>query len=309
METWKGAVVWARHLAWGDRVFLALQVFMALWIAWMSVHLPHSGWAVAILAVVAAAMSVHGDMRGWQKAIWMILIGGLLVVELRSLSRDRADSVQSALAERQAQDEKFRKVLEHEDNDFRATAKSLSDAYTLSRSQFAATITKESDVLQKTGQAADAAREGVANLTGGRAYVAVIPSFYFDGRPDSENIIRLMVMAKGGHTVWDATLNASEDLPATNARVPYIEKHLADIPLGAVSSTYIRPLGLDLRPSRDSVTVYGFSVFARNNPTSEALYVRFNHSENRWQFKTLLTRIAIAPRFENETLEDTGWVH
>lgn len=84
--------VWWAEFSRQNRIFLCLQIAIALWAAFLWIHLPAPGWAVAILAGVAAAMSVHGEMRGWQKAIWMALIGSLLLIELRAISKDRADN-------------------------------------------------------------------------------------------------------------------------------------------------------------------------------------------------------------------------
>ena len=109
-------------------IFLAIQVIIAGWVAFMWFHLPAPGWGVAILAGVAAAMSIHGDMRGWQKAVWMLLIGLLLIVELRAISKDRADADARALEDRKAQDTAFKSVRDAQDLDFKATAGGLSTA-------------------------------------------------------------------------------------------------------------------------------------------------------------------------------------
>jgi hypothetical protein len=109
-------------------IFLAIQVGTAGIGCWLWFHLPVPGWAVAILAVVAAAMSIHGDMRDWQKAVWMLLIGLLLIVELRSISKERTDSDARALAARQEQDLAFKRVRDAQDADFNATAGGLETA-------------------------------------------------------------------------------------------------------------------------------------------------------------------------------------
>jgi hypothetical protein len=109
-------------------IFLVVQIGISCVVVWFWFSVPAPGWAVAILAGVAAAMSVHGDMRPWQKVFWMILIGVLLVIELRAISKDRADSDAKALADRQAQDLAFRAVKDAQDKDFKETAGGLETA-------------------------------------------------------------------------------------------------------------------------------------------------------------------------------------
>jgi hypothetical protein len=127
-EMWAFLQVWWSNFSWSHRLFLILQVVAGLWAFYLFIYLPNPGWAVAILAGVAAAMSIHGNMRGWQKAIWMILIGLLLVVELRSISKDRSDSDTRALGDRRAQDLAFKSVRDVQDADFKATADGLKTA-------------------------------------------------------------------------------------------------------------------------------------------------------------------------------------
>lgn len=71
--------------------FLVLSLLCFIPILWWVPysHLPPPGWAVALIAVAAAAMSVHDEMKGWQKAIWLIVIGAFLVMEIRAIKKDR----------------------------------------------------------------------------------------------------------------------------------------------------------------------------------------------------------------------------
>jgi hypothetical protein len=118
------------HTQWSIQhsIFLAVQICVAGAICWFWFWLPAPGWAVAILAGVAAAMSVHGKMRPWQKVFWMILIGVLLVIELRAISKDRADSDAKALADRKAQDDAFKIIQDAQKADFDNTTAGLDAA-------------------------------------------------------------------------------------------------------------------------------------------------------------------------------------
>lgn len=83
---------------------------------------------MAILACVAAAMSVHGDMRKWQKVLWMLLIGALLVVELRAISHDRAETDAKSLAAAGEQQQQFKTIRDIQAGEFRTTAGGLETA-------------------------------------------------------------------------------------------------------------------------------------------------------------------------------------
>jgi hypothetical protein len=62
------------------------------------------------------------------ESIWMLLIGCLLIIELRSLSTDRIERDKQALADRAAQDKSFKDVRTAQDSDFQATANGLTAA-------------------------------------------------------------------------------------------------------------------------------------------------------------------------------------
>jgi hypothetical protein len=97
-----------KHPFW-NKTFTLLELVLILLISWWTPyhHLPAPGWAVAFIAVAAAAMSVHDDMKRWQKGLWLLIIGGFLVTELRAISKDRMESQNQAEADRKAQNENF----------------------------------------------------------------------------------------------------------------------------------------------------------------------------------------------------------
>jgi hypothetical protein len=155
-------------------MFLFVQIGVAAWGWFLWRHIPSPGWAVAILAGVAATMSVHGDMRGWQKAIWMGLIGLLLIIELRAISKDRTDSDTKASAALAAQDSKFQAIRDTQDEDFKATADGLKNAYLLSQEQFTATMNGMGGILTRE-------ESTLRQTLGGDGYPEFVPSFPIDG--------------------------------------------------------------------------------------------------------------------------------
>jgi hypothetical protein len=54
-------------------------------------HLPAPGWSVAILAFDAALMSIHEHPIICEKLVWIAVVGALLVLELKSITKDHAD--------------------------------------------------------------------------------------------------------------------------------------------------------------------------------------------------------------------------
>jgi hypothetical protein len=111
-------------------IYLLLQTgAFALAVWWIPVHrLPLPGYAVAVIAVLAAVMSIHPDMKWWMKLTWMLLIGLFLRTELRAISKDRKDSERQALAERKEQSDTFHDMRTAENDGFKATAQGLTDA-------------------------------------------------------------------------------------------------------------------------------------------------------------------------------------
>jgi len=113
-----------------NKVFFVLELtFIPFVLWWMPYgHLPPSGWAVAFIALAAAAMSVHNDMKGWQKGIWMLIIGAFLVTELRAINKDRHDSERQVNLDRQNQYTAFEGIRAAQNSEFTVTANGLNAA-------------------------------------------------------------------------------------------------------------------------------------------------------------------------------------
>jgi membrane protein implicated in regulation of membrane protease activity len=124
------AALWASNTLRKHWFYLLVQlvalVIACIWIPYSA--LPAPGFAVAVIAVLAAAMSVHPDMLPWQKFVWLLLIGAFLFTELRAISKDKTAMDQKALEDRGAQEKGFEGVRQKQNQDFKATAKSLETA-------------------------------------------------------------------------------------------------------------------------------------------------------------------------------------
>ncbi len=141
---------WFVSMSAQHRLFLTLQITLGLWaLRWTTQkRLPPPGYAVAFIAVVAAVMSIQGDMLGWQKAIWMLVIGGFLIVELRSISADRSATNLQSAADRHKEDSAFAAVIKGQADAFAATAQTLQTVIQNGQRQFAITVEKLEQSLQ-----------------------------------------------------------------------------------------------------------------------------------------------------------------
>jgi len=72
----------------------ATLIALGWWLSYKQ-HLPWTGVAIAILAVLAVLMSVHPDIRPRHKFIYFALMAALLITEFRAMRKDR-EEVQEA---------------------------------------------------------------------------------------------------------------------------------------------------------------------------------------------------------------------
>jgi hypothetical protein len=132
---------WFHSLQKQKWLFLVLQVLgvivAAIW--YRTSHIPPPGYAVAVLAFAAALMSLQKDMVDWQAAIWMLLIGFLLVIELKAIRIDRETTTRDALSERAAQDLHFSDIRKRQDADFKKLTEGFSATLAQNEKEFSAT--------------------------------------------------------------------------------------------------------------------------------------------------------------------------
>lgn len=94
---WRRLVFWS----WRQRWFYLLCQFATLgvlvwWIPYR--HLPWTGTGVAIIAFLAALMSIHRNIRSRDKFVYLALMALLLVLEFRSMKKDRQENKQESIA-------------------------------------------------------------------------------------------------------------------------------------------------------------------------------------------------------------------
>jgi len=128
-------------------------------IIWWWYNSPSPGFAIGVLAVIAAVMSVHTDMRGWQRVTWILLIGAFLAIEFRAITKDRVDAALADAQKRVAENSQFLTIV-----------RELSDSIQQNQEQFQATMSGLNTTVDRVG-------DSIKTQTGGDsfAYVTFTP--------------------------------------------------------------------------------------------------------------------------------------
>ena len=121
---------------------LATLVALCFWF-----HIPSPGYSIGCLAVVAALMSLHEHMHPLHKAVWIVIMGVLLVLEFKSIDKDRRENQEQQARILARETQGFQSIMDQEQSSlgtilkqqgdsFRATVKMLVEAQRQDRSQF-----------------------------------------------------------------------------------------------------------------------------------------------------------------------------
>ena len=244
-----------------------------------------------LVALVAALMSIQDHMQGWQKAIWMILIGLLLIVEMRSIKADRARADALALKDRDNQDGNFRQLRQQEDREFAATLGRRQDQFSatingfdtsrrLENQHFGSLLHEQTRLFSGQHNTQDTLNA----LTGGDSYGVISPLLLSQSSEKAE--YSLMISVRGKDTLWDVRVEMKEGSPI---EVPFdVKGYLSGtlrrfINLGAVSTTYSQPTGWVVTPTADKGNIYFFWIWSRTKLTIEELDMRYNRTSNVWE--------------------------
>jgi hypothetical protein len=155
------AFKWKDHWLYSTAQLSAILLAIYFWH-----YLPSPGYAVAVLAVLAAAMSVHTDMRGWQKAVWMLLIGAFLLIEFRAIDEDRRKDEESQAKIRKEERDSFKSILDQgaqnlksildqQQNHFESTVKLFIDAQQHEAREFRGVLAKQQQLYEHEEQVAE----------------------------------------------------------------------------------------------------------------------------------------------------------
>lgn len=127
--------------------FGSLLLFLRWW--W---HIPPPGYAVGVLAVLAAVMSLHieAKMQWWEKSFWMLLMGSFLVLEFKAIRQDRTEQDSKHQTELAAQAEKNKETIE-------TILRTHNETMAQNQKQFGDTVSKMNGLADKSKQNIDLA--------------------------------------------------------------------------------------------------------------------------------------------------------
>ena len=293
----KSEAVWARRAFGMWLIFVGM--FASACLLWW---VPSPGIGVAIMGIVAALMTARKDPSGWEKAGWTFMMFALLLVEILAIRKDRREH-----------DEQIARVLQEEVS-ARAEAKEkfgeigngINEQSRKSETQFEKTIGQQSTQFHTTMAKAQL---GIDQITGGDSYVVVSPSFGPTGNPPTFPL-SASACDKCRTSIPDAHIYVEGDIHSVE-HGSLVYEGMINTTFGVMTSAKIEP------SSTGAVSAYKITTLARNKPTLETLWVRFNTALQRWECKWHIERMDKMPYRNEKTgmaegakiqiLEDQDW--
>jgi hypothetical protein len=214
-----------------------------MWPAFENHSVP-TGAAIAALGFAAVVMTFRGtDISKTEQIVWVLIAFLLLFVEIKVIEADRAK-----------QDSDHRAEMVEQQKEFGKTLRGLKDTE-------------------------DA-------LTGGDSYDVITPIPVFS--PNERPKFVLMISVRGKNPLWDVVIEMEEGPINTQYEASHVAEYFAGklrttVKLGAVSTTYMRPIGIVIHPSKKKTNVYLFSTWSRVQLTREEVDLRFNERTKRWE--------------------------
>jgi hypothetical protein len=151
---------------------LLIAIFIVIGLSLLQGYpaIPPPGLAIGLLGAGAVIVAVRTDhLTLWEKIGWVCVAFLLFAVEIKAIYHDRDEH-----------DKEVTAAQERQERNFKAIAGGLESTIKTSQEQFHATMQSSQKIFSKTREAADAAKEGVDNLTGGDGYcyfVGYTPEF------------------------------------------------------------------------------------------------------------------------------------
>lgn len=200
MEDWFGK--W-----WKESKELAVALLVAAMAAaiWVAYTKPSPGVSIGMLALSAGIMSLRPEMGMFEKVGWIAVLGVFATLEVRAIHRT---------------DKEDRDNLDAQVRHFDEIAGKLTQNYLFNREKFGETLDDMRSVLDKSKAAADAADEGVKQLTGGDSYA------YYRVRPSKGN-----------------RMYTGDDLPQFKGKVVFsvVLAHIGKYPIPFMNVTWFCP--------------------------------------------------------------------
>ena len=262
---WVSVRIHLRHHLFFD----SIQFAAAPLIIWWWYRLPSPGYAIGVVALLAAVMSMQGDTRRWQKALWMLLIGAFVILEFRAIDKDRADAVLADGDRRTVENSRFFTILT-----------GLLDSNQQSQKQFQETMSRLDATLNRVG-------DSIKTQTGGDsfAYVTFVP------QPNQQ--FAVAITSRGRYPLHDIQVEMVDDERRSRIVEEY-NKHPDGDWITAVQAgdsnfqvRYLRPQSPDA-PSGD-VQMLGRYPFGTSD--SNDLTLMFSSLNGHWNERLHLRKI------------------
>jgi hypothetical protein len=250
-------------------------------VAWAVVwwrHLPVPGYAIGVLALLAAVMSVHieAGMLRWQKAFWMLLMGAFLVIEFRAINKDRSDYAKVEEDKRKVERDSFQRIAD-------GITKAINDSDT----NFSITMAKEDVVLDTTKKVADLSAKNLASISGQDSFPCIVPQSH----AASNTTIPLFIWNKG-----------KNNLTGVELRILSIQEFISSaiffkppVELGTLPPTWGKPLPEAISPTLgpDGTAIYQIEIWDQTGFYTEIVHFRRGKYALPWAYKYWLTKHVI----------------
>ncbi len=247
--------------------------------AWWNWHPPVGSW-IALLAffgvIVPWLFRPLEKMGRGEKAFWTVVMLAFLGLEIRTLYLDRDEHDRGQAHVECEQLERFRTI-----------AGGLQSSIDTSKQQYSSTIDHVNAVLDKTQEAASAAEEGIASMTGTDSYLLAIPQHSFPPTPANQDTFGFSISPVGKHIVWDGEVSESEGVLDDS----FYSRPQKVVELKPISNSRMSGLGITIQPSKEKENWYAFGFSSRATAGGENLQIRFNKESGKWEFRFWLYRM------------------
>jgi len=207
-------------------------------------------------------MSLRPKMRLPEKVAWMALIAAMLCAEIHSIRSDRASN-----------DAEQAKIRDAEDRRFDNIAKGLEDSITLSKSQFATTVSDVNGVLSTTQNVAALAQDSLGSVTGGDSFC------YMKIWPDRGPL----VAHEGKYPLYSVSARVAELDSSGSGTDRDTEFDVGDLTFGTV---WMNP-GAAVHFSSQESAKFNIFFMARNGSWAEIL--RMRKVDGEWEHALKVT--------------------
>ena len=260
---------------WNSSTLAYVLIVLALC---MCVHYirwtPPPGYAVAVLAFIAAVMSIRKN-SGMQKFLWLPSMAILLGIEFHSIRIDR-----------QLNDSQQQTRFELQMNQFKAIGTGITTSMNANQTYFEQTMRNAKVLLDTTNDVALMAKGSLEEITGANSFPYISPQVHgYDG-----GIIPLAVWDVGKNMLANVaiTIRNSEDYGGDAikfAAAPEIE-------IGVVHPGWPRMLkgGISPHPhGTDGSDVYVIEMYTQHELYIETLHFRKLASGSGWAFRSVVS--------------------